>query len=57
MSSGDDENYDETSSGFFPDDLEQHDHERDLYAVLHINKDVSHWFSTLLLRTMISFLG
>lgn len=55
MASGDDENYDETSSGFFPDDLEQHDHERDLYAVLHINKDVSHWFSTLLLRTMISF--
>jgi len=40
MASGDDEYYDDTSSGFFPDDLEQHDTERDLYAILHINKDV-----------------
>lgn len=42
MASGDDETHDDTSSGFFPDDLEQHDHERDLYAILHINKDVCH---------------
>ncbi|CAM4907402.1 unnamed protein product [Rotaria socialis] len=39
MASGDDENYDDNSSGFFADDLDQHDTERDLYAILHINKD------------------
>ena len=55
MASGDDENYDDTSSGFFPDDLDQHDHERDLYAILHINKDVCYSFSTILHRTIISF--
>ena len=40
MASADEEYYDDNSSGFFPDDLDQHDNERDLYAVLHINKDV-----------------
>ena len=41
MASGDnDYAEDESSSGFFPDDLDQYDAERDLYAVLHINKDV-----------------
>jgi hypothetical protein len=40
MASGDGEYYDDTSSGFFPDDLNQQDNERDLYAILHINKDV-----------------
>jgi DnaJ-class molecular chaperone len=31
---------DDTSSSFFPDDLDRNDTERDLYAILHINKDV-----------------
>ncbi|CAF3831002.1 unnamed protein product [Rotaria magnacalcarata] len=39
MASGDGENYEDNSSGFFADDLDQHDTERDLYAILHINKD------------------
>ncbi|CAF0971981.1 unnamed protein product [Adineta steineri] len=39
MASDDDEYNDDTSSGFFADDLDQHDSERDLYAILHINKD------------------
>ncbi|CAF3668708.1 unnamed protein product [Rotaria sordida] len=39
MASGDGEQYDDNSSGFFSDDLDQHDTERDLYAILHINKD------------------
>jgi DnaJ family protein C protein 11 len=41
MASGDGEYYDDTSSGFFPDDLDQQDNERDLYAILHINKDAN----------------
>jgi hypothetical protein len=36
MASGDDDN----SSSFFSDDLDRNDSERDLYAILHINKDV-----------------
>jgi hypothetical protein len=43
MASGDDEHFDDTSSGFFSDDLDQHDTERDLYAILHINKDVCYF--------------
>jgi hypothetical protein len=43
MASGDDEYQDDTSSGFFADDLDQHDTERDLYAILHINKDVCYF--------------
>ncbi|CAF1039354.1 unnamed protein product [Adineta steineri] len=39
MASDDDEYNDDTSSGFFANDLDQHDSERDLYAILHINKD------------------
>jgi hypothetical protein len=42
MASGDDEHYDDNSSGFFSDDLDQNSTERDLYAILHINKDV--WY-------------
>ena len=40
MASGDDENYEENSSDFFSDELQSPDSERDLYAVLHISKDV-----------------
>ena len=43
MASGDsDYADDDSSSGFFPDDLDQYDADRDLYAVLHINKDVKY---------------
>ena len=41
MASGDDEYQDDSSSGFFPDDLDRSDPQRDLYAILHINRDVS----------------
>jgi hypothetical protein len=37
MASNDD---DESSSNFFTDNLERNDIERDLYAILHISKDV-----------------
>jgi hypothetical protein len=30
----------DSSSNFFADDLDRNDTERDLYATLHINKDV-----------------
>lgn len=44
MASGDsDYAEDESSSGFFHDDLDQYDADRDLYAVLHINKDVTYF--------------
>jgi hypothetical protein len=42
MASGDDEHFDDNSSGSFSDDLDQNSPERDLYAILHINKDV--WY-------------
>ena len=42
MASGDNEHYDDTSSDFFANDLGQTDADRDLYAILHINKDVWH---------------
>lgn len=40
MASGDNDNQDDGSSGFFPDDLESYDAERDLYAILHVDRDV-----------------
>lgn len=40
MASGDNDYQDDSSSGFFTDDLDQIDSERDLYATLHINRDV-----------------
>jgi hypothetical protein len=33
-------NDDDSSSNFFTNDLDQNDTERDLYAILHISKDV-----------------
>jgi hypothetical protein len=33
-------NDDNSSSSFFPDDLHRNAAERDLYALLHVNKDV-----------------
>jgi len=33
-------NDDNSSSNFFADELDRNDIERDLYALLHINKDV-----------------
>ncbi len=33
-------NEDESSSNFFTDHPDRNDTERDLYAILHINKDV-----------------
>ena len=37
MASNDDN---ESSSNFFTENLERNDNERDLYAILHISKDV-----------------
>jgi hypothetical protein len=50
MAAGDDEHYDDNSSGFFSDDLNQHDTERDLYAILHINKDVCYFNQSLFIE-------
>lgn len=58
MASGDyDYTDDDSSSGFFPDDLDQFDAERDLYALLHINKDVMFMQCSTFRRGHERFLG